>query len=145
MIKITPKMLMNDVEPISLENKVNRNQTLLEAMRQLAQAKKIKLIPGFWNCHEPLSVIKDSLLYKALILYYSKKVGDFNHYAKANIHGFLNNDLPSKHKKYGFYFHAKTDIEHPALTLVVFATLLKHVGTLPDFMKFVNRKVGSQK
>lgn len=145
MIKITPEMLMNDIQPISLENKVNSNETLLEAMRKQAKAKHLKLIPEFWNSHEPLSVIKDSLLYQALILYYQKKVGNFNQAAKQNIHGFLNNNnnLPTKDKRYGFYFHAKADIQHPALPLVIFATLLKHVGTLPDFMKFVNEQVGT--
>lgn len=145
LIKITAQMLMNDIEPISLENEVNDNETLLVAMRQKAKREHIKLMANFWNSHEPLGVVKDSLLYKALVLYYYQKVGNFEYEAAKNIHGFLNNNSSEPKKKFGFFFHAKADIQHPALPVVVFATLLKHVGTIPDFLKFVNHQVGYKK
>ncbi|XIF19917.1 MAG: hypothetical protein AJITA_00627 [Acetilactobacillus jinshanensis] len=133
---------MNDIEPISLENEVNTNETLLHAMHRKAEQQHIKLMKGFWNSHEPLGVVKDSLLYKGLVLYYYHQVGNFQHEAEKRIHGFLNNNSPEPDKHFGFYFHAKADTQHSALPVVVFATLLKHVGTITDFMKFINQEVG---
>lgn len=144
-IKITAGMLTNDVAPISLRNIVNNNgEMLVNAMQANAKRKQIKLIANFWNYHEPLTVIQDSLLYKMIIAYYKEKTGKFLKSADKYIHGFINNTNTgaSRDNRNGFFFHVNTDYHTYATTKEIFQTLLNQVGTINDFIEFVNNHVG---
>lgn len=143
-IKITPKMLVQNVAVISLENEVNNHgETLQQAMIKRAKRKGMKLSKKFWLNHEPLTVIKNSLLEKEIILYYQTRFGNFNKYANRNINGFIENKKTNGDPEHSFYFHVQTDSYHPASAKEILSTLLISSKSIPDFIKFVNNHIGN--
>lgn len=150
MIKITPRMFLNDVEIVSLENYVDQHRTLKEAMQEHARESNIKLLDGFWKNHAPLGIIKNSLLYSSLVSFYVAKHRSFDRLAPKNIHGFVKSDLSNTSpykvdRKFGFFFHIRANSDEAPQLDIILKTLLKHVGSTIEFMKFVNRNVGYRK